>query len=112
MLNQIEFLFAHWAVPKLKDLRGARWRALVERIAVLPPTHPDALAFALLMIRVNDCVKCTPQPKWPPVWWAAQQRSWSALGRSEPAWLAPMILQVLVLSLALDPSQWRTGRLV
>jgi hypothetical protein len=61
MLNQIEFLFAHWAVPKLKDLRGARWRALVERIAVLPPTHPDALAFALLMIRVNDCVKCTPQ---------------------------------------------------
>ncbi len=58
MKNRIEFLFAHWAVPSLKDLRGARWRELVKRIASLPETHPDALAFALMMVRLNGCVTC------------------------------------------------------
>lgn len=53
-----EFLFAHWAVPALKDLRGERWRELVTRVAALPPMHPDALAFALTMVRVNGCVTC------------------------------------------------------
>ena len=58
MKNRIEFLFAHWAVPELKDLRGARWRELVTRIADLPSMHPDALAFALMMARLNGCVRC------------------------------------------------------
>ena len=53
-----EFLFAHWAVPALQDLRGARWHDLVARIARLPSTDPDALAFALLMVRINGCVNC------------------------------------------------------
>ncbi len=61
MRDRIEFLFAHWAVAKLNDLRGPRWRALVERVAALPSTHPDALAFALMMIRLNGCVACTAQ---------------------------------------------------
>jgi hypothetical protein len=42
----------------LKDLRGARWRDLITRIAGLPSTHPDSLAFALTMVRVNGCVNC------------------------------------------------------
>lgn len=61
MKNKTEFLFAHWAVPKLKNLRGPKWHALVERIARLPETHPDALAFALTMVRINGCVNCTAQ---------------------------------------------------
>ncbi len=56
--HRTEFLFAHWAVPALKDLRGPRWRALVERISGLPSTHPDSLALALTMVRVNGCVNC------------------------------------------------------
>lgn len=56
--HRTEFLFAHWAVPALKDLRGARWRELVARVAALPSTHPDALAFALTMVRVNGCINC------------------------------------------------------
>ncbi len=56
--HRTEFLFAHWAVPALKDLRGARWHALVTRVAALPSTHPDALAFALMMVRVNGCINC------------------------------------------------------
>ncbi len=56
--HRTEFLFAHWAVPVLADLRGARWRQLVDRIAPLPSTHPDSLALALVMIRVNGCANC------------------------------------------------------
>ena len=51
-------MFAHWAVPALKDLRGPRWHALVSRIAGLPSTHPDSLALALTMVRINGCVNC------------------------------------------------------
>ncbi len=58
MKTRIEFLFAHWAVPMLKELRGARWRDLVMRVARLDSTHPDALAFALMMVRLNGCVSC------------------------------------------------------
>ncbi len=58
MSSRTEFLFAHWAVSALKDLRGPRWRALVERVAGLPSTHPDALAFALMMVRLNGCARC------------------------------------------------------
>jgi hypothetical protein len=56
--TKIEFLFAHWAVGELKDLRGNRWREHVTRIASLPSTHPDALAFALTEVRLNGCVNC------------------------------------------------------
>ncbi len=58
MEDHTEFLFAHWAVPYLKHLRGERWKELVTRVASLAPEHPDALAFALLMVRVNGCVQC------------------------------------------------------
>jgi len=56
--HRTEFLFAHWAVLELKELRGARWRELVTRIGGLSSTHPDSLAFALLMVRVNGCINC------------------------------------------------------
>jgi hypothetical protein len=58
MHSRAEFLFAHWATPLLKDLRGARWRALVAQVTALPSTHPDALAFALMMVRLNGCAAC------------------------------------------------------
>lgn len=58
MKTRIEFLFAHWAVPMLKELRGGRWRDLTARIARLDSTHPDALAFALMMVRIDGCVSC------------------------------------------------------
>ena len=58
MKTRIEFLFSHSAVSALKELRGPRWRDLVSRIAPLDPTHPDALAFALTMVRLNGCISC------------------------------------------------------
>jgi hypothetical protein len=53
-----ELLFPPHLIPDLKDLRGDEWRHLVEYIAVLPETHPDTLAFCLMMIRLNSCLNC------------------------------------------------------
>ena len=58
MPNRTELVFAHWAVPSVKDLRGDRWNDLVTHVAALPPTDPDALAFALMMIQLNGCLRC------------------------------------------------------
>jgi hypothetical protein len=53
-----ELLFPPHLIPDLKDLRGDVWRELVEHVATLPETHPDTLAFCLLMIRLNACLGC------------------------------------------------------
>ena len=53
-----ELLFPPHLIPDLKDLRGGEWRKLVQSVASLPPTHPDTLAFCLMMIRLNACLGC------------------------------------------------------
>jgi hypothetical protein len=57
-MAKTELLFAHWAVRSLRDARGPRWRKLVEEVAALPEDHPDALAFQLMMVRLNNCLSC------------------------------------------------------
>ncbi len=51
-------LFPPHLIPGLKDLRGEEWRELVAYVAGLPETHPDTLAFCLMMIRLNACLGC------------------------------------------------------
>jgi len=58
MNPRTELLFPPRLIPDLKDLRGELWRELVERVASLPETHPDTLAFCLMMIRLNACLNC------------------------------------------------------
>ncbi len=58
MYPRSEILFPHRSVRALKNLRDGQWRELVERIAALPETHEDSLAFSLLMIRLCDCMNC------------------------------------------------------
>ena len=53
-----ELLFPPHLIPDLKDLRRDVWRDLVERVAGLPETHADTLAFCLMMIRLNACLGC------------------------------------------------------
>ncbi len=57
-MERPELLFPHYAVRALKDLRGPKWKKLVEEIAALPESDPDALAFQLMMVRLNSCVTC------------------------------------------------------
>lgn len=53
------FLFPHESVPFLKELRDESWAELVDRIAVLPETEEQSLAFQLMMIRICGCLRCT-----------------------------------------------------
>ncbi len=53
-----ELLFPAHLISSLRDLRGEEWRMLVDRVAALPETHPDSLAFVLMMIELNGCLKC------------------------------------------------------
>lgn len=53
-----ELLFPAHLISSLRDLRGDEWRMLVDRVAALPETHPDSLAFVLMMIELNGCLKC------------------------------------------------------
>lgn len=58
MYPQSEILFPHRCVVNLKRLRGPKWQTLIERVAVLPERHVDALAFSLMMIKMNKCLNC------------------------------------------------------
>lgn len=58
MYPKAELLFPPRLIPSLRSLRGPEWADLVTRVAKLPETDPDSLAFSLLMIRLDGCVKC------------------------------------------------------
>jgi hypothetical protein len=55
-----ELFFPPELIGGLKDLRDVEWKKLVERVAVLPHTHPDSLAFALMVIKLSGCLSCGP----------------------------------------------------
>ncbi len=53
-----ELLFPAHLISSLRELRGPEWQALVDRVAALPETHPDSLAFVLMMVELDGCLKC------------------------------------------------------
>jgi hypothetical protein len=53
-----DMLFPMRALPALEDLRGATWKHLVDKVAKMEEDQPDALAFGLMMIRLNGCLSC------------------------------------------------------
>jgi len=53
-----ELLFPAHLISSLRDLRGEEWRSLVDRVSALPETHPCSLAFVLMMIELDGCLKC------------------------------------------------------
>ena len=53
-----ELLFPPYAIAPLMGLRGKEWEELVARVAGLPETHRDSLAFSLMMIRLDGCLTC------------------------------------------------------
>ena len=58
MYPKAELLFPPRLMASLRDLRGPEWAELVNRVVKLPETDPDSLAFTLMMIRLDGCVKC------------------------------------------------------
>jgi hypothetical protein len=47
-----ELIFPHESVPALADVGNGQWEDLVARVADLPETHEDSLAYSLMMIRL------------------------------------------------------------
>ena len=58
MYPRSEILFPHRCVSALRQMRGSAWQKLVDRIAALPDTHEDSLAFALMMVKLTGCLNC------------------------------------------------------
>ena len=56
--SDTEVLFPSRVIASLRGLRKEEWRDLVDRVADLPPNHPDHLAFVLLMVRLGGCISC------------------------------------------------------
>lgn len=53
-----ELLFPHEVIESLGKLRDSEWRSLVEYVVKLDECHEDALAFMLMMIRLDGCMSC------------------------------------------------------
>ena len=53
-----QLMFPPAVIPDLADLRGPAWRELVEHVSALPESHPESLAFTLMMIRLDGCLEC------------------------------------------------------
>ena len=58
MYPKAEVLFPSPLISHLRDLCGPKWMELVDWVDKLPETDPDNLAFCLLMIRLDGCLKC------------------------------------------------------
>lgn len=53
-----ELLFPYALISSLRNLRGPVWARLVDRVAAVEETHPDSLAFILMMIDLGSCLPC------------------------------------------------------
>ena len=58
--SDTEILFPMRVAPTLRELRGRRWRRLVDRSVQAPDAALDQLAFSLMMIRLAGCLTCHP----------------------------------------------------
>lgn len=58
MYVQTEILFPPKLIPQLREACGPEWRKLVEHVAALEESHPESLAFTLMMIRLDGCLEC------------------------------------------------------
>jgi hypothetical protein len=56
--QKYELLFTPNLIPQLRNLRDEEWARLIDQLAELPETHPDALAFSLMMIHLGGCLSC------------------------------------------------------
>ncbi|MEX2144663.1 MAG: hypothetical protein WD740_08705 [Anaerolineales bacterium] len=53
-----EIIFPLRVVPALRDLHGANWRKVSDRVAKAAPDSPEAISFVLAMARIDGCQSC------------------------------------------------------
>ena len=58
MYVNTEIMFPSNVIPALREASGPAWRGLVDKVTSLDDTHPESLAFSLMMIRLDGCMEC------------------------------------------------------
>ena len=53
-----EILFPHYAIPALRNVRGQRWRQLIDEISTKRETSIEVIALMSVMIELNGCLAC------------------------------------------------------
>jgi hypothetical protein len=53
-----DLIFPNRVIPELRDLRGASWRNLVDKVSKQDEDSEDQVAFVLTMARVDGCMTC------------------------------------------------------
>ncbi len=56
--HKYDLLFTPQLIPQLRNLRGSEWDRIIDYLSQLPETHPDALAFSIMMIKLGGCLPC------------------------------------------------------
>ncbi|MCB0213998.1 MAG: hypothetical protein KDJ52_31970 [Anaerolineae bacterium] len=56
--RKYDLLFTPRLISKLRGLRNPEWTELVDRLDSLPETHPDTIAFSMMMIKLSGCLTC------------------------------------------------------
>ncbi len=59
MYPDSEILFPTSLIPELRDARpGVAWQKLIDRLSKVGEHSEEALAFSLMMVRLNNCITC------------------------------------------------------
>ncbi len=58
MYTDNEILFPHYAIPALRNTRGAKWQQLIDRISNKEETCVEVIALMSVMIELNGCLPC------------------------------------------------------
>jgi len=59
MLNtDTEILFPLRVIPSLRDLRGDKWKELIDRLSAQDANESELAAFSLMMVRLGGCTAC------------------------------------------------------
>src|SRR4030042_3917391 len=56
--NDTDFIFPPRVIPELRDLRGAAWQEMLDRISNQAPDALERVAFVLMMVRLGGCTTC------------------------------------------------------
>lgn len=56
--RKYDLLFTPHLIPQLRSLRGEEWDNLIDHLSDLSETHPDTLAFSVMMINLGGCLSC------------------------------------------------------
>ncbi len=58
MYTDNEILFPHYAIPALRNTRGAEWKRFIDRISAKDETSVEVIALMSVMVELNGCLTC------------------------------------------------------